>query len=260
MDPGNVVRQNQLTWNRFIEANRQRMLDWPLPEPPASSELSLVIIEPRADPHLEFALRNALRFIGPDWSVTWFHGRKNGEFARAIAARLGPVDLVALDVDDLSTVSYNELKKSAGLWERISAEYILWLEPDCLVCRRGIEDFFRYDYVGAPWARPLSVSPSCRVGNGGLSFRRRSSMLEISRRCNTSRQVVLTEDIFFVMNMMMCNRVQKNRFKLPTFDEARPFCVESVWHPRPFGLHKTWRYLKPKPFERLLGAIESLDA
>jgi hypothetical protein len=214
------------------------------------------MIEPRKHPHMEFVLRLALHFLGPGWGLQLFVGPQNLEFARDMVAGWGAVRLHDIGRTDLSVIEYNTLKKQASLWQEIAAEHVLWLEPDCIVCRPGIERYIHHDYIGAPWRSEFALSPTCRVGNGGLSLRRRSAMLRIATQANPSHDAILTEDVYFVANMLMCNRHTPGSFNIAQYEVAREFAVEGVYHPAPLGLHKAWRYLDGDQVGALLDTVQ----
>ncbi len=242
-------------WDAFMAELSRHVGSLSLPRVRAAAPNMIAMIEPRSHPHLSTVLRNALRFLGPDWGVHLFCGRNNRGFVEELSADLGDVVIEMLDVDDLSVIDYNTLKKQPRIWRSIAAENILWLEPDCVLRRPGIEAFMQYDYIGAPWRSELALSPSCRVGNGGLSFRKRSAMLRIAENANPDHRLILPEDAYFVLNMHMCNRVEHGAFHLPDPDVASGFAVESVFHPDPLGLHKPWRYLAPEQVRGLLDGL-----
>jgi hypothetical protein len=88
----------------------------------------------------------------------------------------------------------------------------------------AINDFLKYDYVGAPW--PSAIGGT-RVGNGGLSLRKKSKMLHI---INSRPYRGEAEDVYFCSNPLY----------MPTVAEAMRFSVEHVFYPESFGCHKPW--------------------
>jgi hypothetical protein len=92
--------------------------------------------------------------------------------------------------------------------------------------KEHINEFFQYDYVGAPWNNDRYGG----VGNGGLSLRRKSKMLEIM---DTVTYCGEPEDIYFCNNIL----VEMSR---PTMEQAKRFSVEEVFHPQSFGCHQPW--------------------
>ena len=91
-----------------------------------------------------------------------------------------------------------------------------------------INNFLHYDYVGAPWDHhPLNGQT---VGNGGLSLRKKSKMLEIMDKEGINN---LPEDVYFSCT----NKVPL--FK-PSTEEAKLFSVEELFNNTTFGCHKPW--------------------
>jgi hypothetical protein len=71
---------------------------------------------------------------------------------------------------------YNNLLKNINLYEIIPTENFLIFQTDTLINPKYkdlIYEFINYDYVGAPWII------NNQVGNGGLSLRKKSKMIDI---------------------------------------------------------------------------------
>ena len=98
-------------------------------------------------------------------------------------------------------------------------------------------------------------SPSCRIGNGGLSLRKKSAMLTVAEQANPQSSVFYFEDMYFCINMHLANRCEQGLFDLPDFAQAREFSVEGVFHPDPIGMHKSWHYLTTPQLKFLLDGI-----
>ena len=60
----------------------------------------------------------------------------------------------------------------------------------CSKSSNKIEDFLKYDYVGAPWIH----LPNMNGGNGGFSLRKKSKMLEIISKNKYNNE---NEDVYF---------------------------------------------------------------
>jgi hypothetical protein len=102
-----------------------------------------------------------------------------------------------------------------------------------------------YDYVGAPWTSGL-------VGNGGLSLRKKSKMLEIINKIpyNGCNEDFYFSAIPYKAGFNIC---------LPSFEEAKKFSVEKVFSYDTFGVHNTWKYLNSNEMEYLCNNIKGLD-
>ena len=196
------------------------------------------IIEPRRHKALAFVLTNFVRNLpSPKWKFLIFHGNGNKEYVENIIDThlrdsKERIDLVPLGVDNLTIREYNDLLKSADFYKKIPTEVFLSFQTDTLIFDQYaglIEDFIEYDYVGAPWCyHPIFGS---FVGNGGLSLRRKSKMLEIIE--NKEYDPNENKDTFF------CNHPTISIYK-PSVEKAKLFSVEDVFSPVSFGCHKPW--------------------
>jgi hypothetical protein len=131
-------------------------------------------------------------------------------------------------VDNLTIKDYNNLLVSNDFYNFIPTEVFLIFQTDTIICKENkniINDFIKYDYVGAPLKARL-------VGNGGLSLRRKSKMLNIINNCKYNNE---PEDVYF---SVACN-LPLNK---PSFEEAKNFSVEGVYNDNSFGIHKIWRF------------------
>lgn len=201
-----------------------------------------IIIEPRQHKALEFVLNNFLDNLDDKWNIILFHGNSNIEFVSNILNKMDEnkrkrISLNNLDVDNLTIKEYNKLLKNKNFYSNIPTEVFLVFQTDSMICsdfKNKIYDFIDYDYVGAPWENNL-------VGNGGLSLRRKSKMLEIIDLCKTDNPN-LNEDLFFSNTKNKCNRdVTVNK---PDFNKAKEFSMEHVYSENgSFGIHQAWLFL-----------------
>lgn len=98
-----------------------------------------------------------------------------------------------------------------------------------LICSKAsssLNEWLEYDWVGAPWN-----TDSRYGGNGGLSLRRVSSMLEVikhQQRISNSEpeDVWLTDRLGCLPDAHTANGTESNKFS-----------VESIWHDEPMGYH-----------------------
>ena len=84
-------------------------------------------------------------------------------------------------IDKLDYKGYNEFV-AMKLWQFIGSDYILLVQNDGLITNasKWTNEFFKFDYIGAPWPIPNDETTYrtpgnrlIRVGNGGFSFRSR---------------------------------------------------------------------------------------
>jgi len=197
-----------------------------------------VIIEPREHPALEFVLQNFNDNLSDEWQFVVFHGNKNIEYTQKICDKVFKKDrvkLVNLGIDNLTISEYSGLFYNNILYDNISTETFLIFQTDSIICSKykdTINEFLDYDYVGAPWANG-------DIGNGGLSLRKKSKMLEIVEKCKNKKvgDNYINEDMIFFNG---CNVVELNK---PNFDKAKKFSLETVFNEKSFGIHKAYAYL-----------------
>ena len=168
-----------------------------------------VIIEPREHKALGFVLHNFFTNLSEEWGFILFHGN-NKEF-----------------IDNLFE---NELKP---FLYRIT---FIKLNKDL------INDFLKYDYVGAPWLNGM-------VGNGGLSLRNKNKMIEI---CEKVQDFTDHEDNYFFYQT-------KVTLYKPSFIKAQTFSVETIFHEKSFGIHAPWKYLNKYELEFLINKYPDIS-
>jgi hypothetical protein len=188
---------------------------------------------------MPLVLRSIFENLDSSWKLILFHGPTNKEWLERIihekfAAEKSRITLKDTGRTRIDIPEYNRMMMGREILDQIPTEMFLVVQTDSLLCRGEkdlLKEFMDYDYVGAPW-RDRS-----RVGNGGLSLRRKSMMLKIVEKCPKGAHM---EDGFFAYG---CEGAEP---KIPEFELAKKFAVESVYHPRSFGLHKPWHHLPDK--------------
>lgn len=203
-----------------------------------------IIIEPRRHPALQFVLKNFLENLDERWQFIIFHGTDNEQWLRdMIDTEFIPdkdrIQLNNLNVPNIAWEEYNRLCTSAEFIEQIPTEIFLIFQTDTMICpseKNMIYEFIKYDYVGAPWLKTPGSSNEFdgKVGNGGLSLRRKSKLLEIIKKYPYAYGIA--EDGYFCVYN---DTIELHR---PSYEEAQLFSMETVFSPRCFGLHKAWLY------------------
>lgn len=127
---------------------------------------------------------------------------------------------------------YNKLFTSVEFWNKIAEENILIIQHDSALLRHGIEDFYEFDFIGAPikWIDFPAM-------NGGLSFRHKSAMIKIINEIPYNGTE--NEDLYF------CRGAEVLNLKLPTFDKAKQFSCETIFNYGSLGFHAIEKYLTP---------------
>lgn len=205
---------------------------------------SAVIVEPRKHKALAFVLRNFLTNLSDDWNIIIFHGNTNVEYILDIldtqlSHYKSRITLHNLHVDNLTLDTYSTLLKRLDFYDKIPTETFLIFQTDTMIIEKHkalINSFMHYDYVGAPWNQNMAWTENkYKVGNGGLSLRKKSKMIEIINTSPTHTWV--NEDVFFSHP----DHVALNK---PSAEDAMKFSIETIFSDVTFGCHKPWDHIE----------------
>ena len=200
-----------------------------------------IIVEPREHKALSYVLNNFLSNLSDEWNIIVFHGNKNIVFLKNIInvdlPQFKPrISTVNLRLDNLTIPQYNGLfMNSTFLYDHIPTETFLVFQTDTVIFEKHkhlINHFLNYDFVGAPVNTDtvLHVQRGICVGNGGLSLRKKSKMLEIMK---TEPIQNIPEDFYFALpKTVIMNK--------PSVEEAKFFSVEAIFNEVSFGCHQIW--------------------
>lgn len=202
-----------------------------------------IIIEPRKHKALPFVIQNVLDNLSDEWGIIIFHGSQNKEYVSHMVDELNTsriVNVVNLHMSNLNNASYSKLLITPAFYNFIPTETFLIFQTDTMILsphKHLIHTFLEYDYVGAPWKNG-------HVGNGGLSLRKKSKMLEIiQNKPYTNNQ----EDEYFSLKIP-----SSITYHVPSFEMAKRFSVETVFYDTPFGIHNCWKYLSSTELDELI--------
>jgi hypothetical protein len=209
-----------------------------------------VLIEFREFPHIEFIIRNTILKLGSNWCHTIVCGNTNYKMVEKICKSISSsIKIIKLDVDNMTQNDYSYYLMTKDFWNNLKGEKILIYQEDSLIFKYNINDFIDYDYIGAPFLKNADDTPNC-VGNGGLSLRTKTIMLDIISKfpfdqCDFNSSTLQymknvglhypPEDVYFSKCM------QENFIGLVAdWDIASEFSSEAVYNPNSLGGHKFW--------------------
>ena len=198
---------------------------------PRQSDRCIVIVERRIHPNLEFILYNAAYFAR-GWSIAIVCSDINIDYIKGILAHnLQAVHLIQMfegnPSPDVGKNEYNYLLQDWRFYSALPSENILMMEMDTYLRKPIPDTIFWYDYVAAPYAWDESMS------GGGLSFRKRSKMLEI---CYKYTDHEAAQDLYAYKGMKAIGAC------IPSFKEALKYFCESCLNEDPIGLHQWWTF------------------
>lgn len=243
---GMKVRQRYLCW-KYLPMLRDRYIfddDVAL-----DSDLEAVFLEFRWFPHIEFIIRNAIIKLGPKWSQTIVCGNKNYEEMRKMCSKINSrIKVIQLPIDGLDPLdiegknpdtSYNGLLTSEKFWNLFTGDKILIHQEDSCIFKSNIDEFLKFDYIGAPWIETLDWIKESGLkiagGNGGFSLRTRKLMLKIIQ--NYERNPGDNEDVYFSRIIQ-----NENLGNFPDEYECGRFSSEGLINRESFGGHCYFNY------------------
>ncbi|KAB5558094.1 hypothetical protein GE09DRAFT_1173155 [Coniochaeta sp. 2T2.1] len=147
-----------------------------------------LLIENRINPILAPLMLHFISVVPPDWRFRFMGSVDSVEYLnKSMAIRehvaAGKLDLTYIPAN-MSTGSQEEISRfltNLWLYEVVlqPAEWLLVFQTDSILCansRQTLNDYLEFDWVGAPW------NPRGRFGgNGGLSLRRVSAIIDVLR-------------------------------------------------------------------------------
>ncbi|TDZ24309.1 hypothetical protein Cob_v003204 [Colletotrichum orbiculare MAFF 240422] len=158
------------------------------PHSPYNHSKVALLVENRPNPILAPLMLHFISVVPPDWRFR-FMGSVDSvrSINQSVAIReqvaAGKLDLTYIP-SNMSTAGQEMISRfltNLWLYETVlqPAEWLLVFQTDSMLCansKYNINDYLEYDWIGAPW------NPGGRWGgNGGLSIRRVSAMIDILR-------------------------------------------------------------------------------
>jgi hypothetical protein len=235
--------ESKLVWEQYVIEEHLKYVNY-TPSIPKETDFYAVIIEPRNHPDLLTVIKSTMFHLNETnspikWGLQIFHGNQNETQVQNICSLLNNVTCVNMGVDNLTNIEHSEYMESVDFWRKVKGNKALIFQTDSLLLRNGIDEFLEYDYVGAPWRKPKENQ---WVGNGGLSLRTVSKMVEICENNPVTEQI--WEDIYFMKHMKGVG--------VADIETAMRFSMEDVFSPNPLGVHNPIRHITPEQLKKVL--------
>jgi hypothetical protein len=135
-------------------------------------------------------------------------------------------------------IDYNKLLTNPSFWDHIEYDRVLIFQHDSGLLKSGIEEFLKWDYIGAPWKFQE------HGGNGGLSIRNPRVMFNICQKFKYNHEC--NEDVWF------CNKMKELNMNIAPREVCSMFSVESIYKTGTLGYHAMDKYLLKIQVETIL--------
>ena len=244
----------EAVFREFRAELRERKLTHHVPDIPSMSIKTAVVVEGRVERAFDFCVRNVMHFLGRGWALQVHHTAQNEAFVKYALRDVKGVQFV-LRSEQLDNIDgYNRLLKSPQFWRALNTEKALIFQSDSIIVSSDINNFLKYDFIGAPWDLdqnngvkeiindPNSSNVHWLGNNGGFSIRNAKLMEQIAEKYGAGSPAEENEDVFF-------SRILKtwDQATLPTQEDSYRFCREVELKNMPMvthhaALHAAWYY------------------
>jgi hypothetical protein len=222
-----------------------------------------ILMESRYTVNIELLLRQVSRFLSTEWSVIiYVTDNVYTQYCNLCHKLNNGIQVIKIEYPLQNVIDYNTIMLDISFWKSLSHfSKVLIFQTDTMMYRYGIEQFYPFDYVGAPW--PEELGCDVLVGNGGFSIRTISAMIDclstlthndIKRYAhydiNINKLGKNPEDIFFSQGMYY------KQYRLPHITHAKYFSSETVYHhDLLIGSHQLDQYNAPLANKILIDSI-----
>ena len=229
-----------------------------------------------------------MHMLGPGWGLVIFHTADNEQwFVEQLKIRAGEAGehIQMQRTNPIMKQQANALPMSSMFHERIGVETVILLQPDAFMLRspwlngpssdRAAWDSLlsQWGYLGAPWGFPCDQW--CKLGgNGGVSMRKRSFMLDVTTELRCGDWECHRHDLFRDMESnpdawwrtedtyvakVLYTHQHRWQGRLPNQEQSGVFSQEHLQLPvtiSPFFVHKIWRYQDESRWLPLLAHVK----
>jgi len=197
-----------------------------------------LLIENRPLPMIAPLTLHFMSVVPPEWRFQFMGSNESVDMMKNSAAIMRQVEAGKMDLTYIpSNMTTNggeaisQFLTTLWVYETLlqPAEWLLVFQTDSILCAHSLDDldsWLQYDWVGAPWSTEHRYG-----GNGGLSLRRVSSIIQVLRHQqrlegSEPEDVWLTERLGHLPNPKVANGT-----------EAQTFSVEGIGSETPMGYH-----------------------
>jgi hypothetical protein len=171
-------------YETFIEYVAKLKISNDVPRIDKKSKRKSLLINGRVEKNTEFTIRNTIQKLGDGWGHLVYTSTKSLQEMTELCNSISPL-IEVYSIDPLTNRNdYNNICLDEKFWKSLKIEHVLVYQTDTIIFNKLDEDFFKYDYIGAPWEHHWmairdTIDILIKVGNGGLSLRNVDVMLSI---------------------------------------------------------------------------------
>jgi len=156
---------------------------------PTKYEHIALLLESRFSPTYELLLRQVMRFLPANFRIVLMVTPEVIESWHQLTMRLlnGKIypGLIVFPLKHTltSVQDYNTIMLDIDFWKQFSMyKKVLIFQTDTMMFKHGLNQYMKYDYIGAPWSLTFELAKG--VGNGGFSLRTIQAMIKCIEQKN----------------------------------------------------------------------------
>jgi hypothetical protein len=241
---------NKVRFRKICQNNIDYIRKLYLPDFCEKSSFESVLIEYRCFPHLEFLIRNTIIKLGDKWCHSIVCGNLNYEFMKNMCSSISnKIRIIKTNYDNLFPSDYSRFLSSVDFWNLLQGEKILIYQEDSIIFKTNVDDFLKWDYIGAPWPEHQDDTKS-GVGNGGISLRTKSVMLKVINTIGIDHVKMNESTLNYMRNtnstcspedVYFCKTMEDFSIGLlADRKSASDFSTESILNRNSFAGHNFW--------------------
>ena len=194
-----------------------------------------ILLESRFTNNIPIILTQLSRFLNTEWSVILYVTADiYPKYVEEVSKINTSIQVKIINYKLTDVTDYNNIMLNMSFWESLkSFKKVLVFQSDTLMYRYGIEHFFNYDYIGAPW--PEDLGTNSPVGNGGFSLRNYMPMINCIKNIdeiiiNNYKQYSINEERLGRQpeDIILSYGMSQLGYILPSRDIAKYFSIETV--------------------------------
>jgi hypothetical protein len=196
---------------------------------PTSGDRTIVLVERRCHPNLQFCLQNAA-YYARGWGITVICSDANKAYVDAcLGSQVASVRVIpqfkGLGTAEIGKTEYNTLLQQSEFWSMFSETHLLMMETDTYFTKPLPPSILNYDFVASKW--PWAPNSP---GGGGLSYRKSSVMKTI---CAQGLPLSKAQDCFI-------SDALEGKYLYPSVQDAHNYFGEFDFAPTMCGTHQWW--------------------
>jgi len=231
-----------------------------------------ILVELKRKRNIDILVEN-FELVMPGRVLFFFCGKYSYDYYNVYYASNNIIKIVNTGVDNFTMKQYSDFFKSLNFWDTFKDyTHVLTINTRGCLCENSeykIEHFFKYDFVGGYtpnkfwWneTQGLHNFSDYECFNGGFSFRRIQAMKDVINKFpplpmgnnnENSSFRAYTEDLYFVIGLLILNSGNKEKYRIGLDELASKFCSYTHYLDKTFCVNELDNNIGPQQLDKFL--------